>query len=204
MKQALYTAAAAVIIFALIKHCSFKSEIDTDTIVKTDTVPIIKYLPSKTNEFVKTDPKHVYVTKYIDNSKEQLKLLKKIENKYNQAANNNILLRELLQARKKRTYTETFKDSVLNAEVSIFTEGKLDSVKFKYKTLPIKIEEKIITNYITPQYRLLVGFNGVAGDDNITGLDFGLQTKKGNIYSLGVNSNANITFGFKLCLFEKY
>ncbi len=203
MKKATYAVAIAIIIYGLLKHNPFVSIKDSNGI-KTDTVTIIKYLPSKANEFVKTAPQPVYITKIKDNSKELLKLLKELENKYNKTADNNILLQELLQAKQKHTYKETFKDSVLNAEVTAYTTGVLDSIKFKYKTLPIEVKEIQITRYLTPRFRVFIGVNGVYGYDNLIGADLGIQTKKGNIYVLGINSNTDITFGFKFNVFEKY
>lgn len=206
MKKATYAVAIAIVIFALIKHCSFKPNVgNTDIRSKRDTVTIIKYLPSKANEFVKTAPQPVYITKIKDNSKELLKLLKELENKYNKTADNNILLQELLSAKQVRVYKETFKDSVLNAEVTAYTTGVLDSIKFKYKTFPVEVKETQITKYLTPRYRVLIGVDGVYSEVNAAiGVNLGVQTKKGNIYALGVNSNTDITFGFKFNVFEKY
>ncbi len=193
---------AIVLVTLQFKTCFTKTQISNN---KADTITVIKTLPAKQNEFVKTDLKPVIIQQQ-NNSKELIKLIAHLEDKYNKTADNNTLLRELLQARQKRIYKETFKDSIQNAEVTAYTTGKLDSIRFKYETLPIQIKETTINNYITPDFRILAGADLSVNKDlkTVLGVSLGLQTKKGHIYSLGVTTDKQIKGEIKLNIFEKY
>lgn len=172
-----------------------------NNVSKSDTITITKYLPSKTNIFVKDSLIPVYITKYRDTSKHYAKLLKELEEKYKKKADSVIILRELLHSKRKRVYKETFKDSILQANVTAHTTGVLDSLQFNYKTSPLKVEYKEVNNYITPKYRVLggIGLDGYSINANL-----GFQTEKGHIYYLGVNSKSNINLGVKFNLLTKY
>ena len=203
MKHIIY-AIAAIIIVLQFKTCFIKSG---DPIVIVDTVEVIKTIPTKQNTFKKDSLVYVYVNKYIDTSKQYEKLFKQLKEKYNNKTDSITILRELLQVKQTRKYTEAFNDTILDAEVVAYTTGYLDSLQFKYKTKPLEVKYNEITKYISPRYRVLGGAdirtNG-AVNSTVLGVNLGIQTRKGSIYTLGYDTGKNIKFSTYVNLFEKY
>lgn len=198
-KYIIYGIIILIIVFQF-KTCFIRSKTD---VLRVDTVEIVKIIPSKENTFIKDS----LIPVYIDTSQHYEKLFKQLEKKYNKKTDSVTILRELLQATRKRKYKETFTDSVLDAEVVAHTTGTLDSLKFSYKTKPQEIRYNEITKYISPKFRILAGANASFGGDmnsTILGINAGIQDKKGNIYIIGVDTQKSVNFSAYINLFSGY
>lgn len=199
LKHIIYGIVILVIVFQF-KTCFIRSKTD---VLRIDTVEVVKIIPSKENTFVKDS----LIPVYIDTSQHYEKLFKQLEKKYNKKADSVTILRELLQATRTRKYKETFTDSVLDAEVVAHTTGTLDSLKFSYKTKPQEIRYNEITKYVSPRFRILGGVDARTNGNlngTVLGINAGIQTKKGNIYTLGYDTTENLNFSIYIPLFEKY
>lgn len=189
-----------VVLIAVQFKTGFSSS-DTN-VLKTDTIIKYKTIQGKTNIFTKDS----LIPVYIDNSKKYEQIIKELKSKYKKVDSLTILT-ELKEAKTSKKYNETFKDSVLTAEFTAYTTGVLDSLKFKYKTKKQVIQYNQVTKYIYPRYRVLAGggvtYNNSIDNSYITA-DLGIQTKKGNIYSLGIGLNKSINFKIMYSLFDKY
>lgn len=197
----------AGLIYVFISDSLFMNSNKSNNTIRIDTVEVIKTIPSKQNTFKKDSLVYVYVNKYIDTSKQYEKLFKQLKKKYNEKTDSVTILRELLQVKQTRKYTESFNDTILDAEVIAYTTGYLDSLQLKYKTKPLEVRYNEITKHISHKYRILGGMdvrtNG-AVNSTVIGVNLGLQTRKGNIYTLGYDSEKNIKASGYINLFEKY
>lgn len=176
---------------------------------KVDSVKVVKEIPESKGEFKIVQPKPTVINNYISNDKQLKNIIKQLEKKYNQKADSITILRELLQAKKIRQYTEAVEDSLIKGTIKAETIGTLNSIDFKYTKKPQKItyHEKTITRKITPKFSLLVGGKiNTSTDfkDSSLELNLGAQLKNGNIIEFGYNTNEQISFGYKANLFRKY
>lgn len=176
---------------------------------KVDSVKVVKEIPESKGEFKIVQPKPTVINNYISNDKQLKNIIKQLEKKYNQKADSITILRELLQAKKIRQYTEAVEDSLIKGTIKAETIGTLNSIDFKYTKKPQKItyHEKTITKKITPKFSILVGGKINTSTDFIDSsleLNLGAQFKNGNIIDFGYNTNKQISFGYKANLFRKY
>ena len=208
MKKSYIIIILVILFFIILNSLGLKIVGKGYTNTKIDSIEVVKYLPSKTNTFFRDSIKEVYITKYKDTSGYYERKFKELKDKYSEETNNNKILRDLLQATRKREYKETFKDSVLDAEIIAYTSGKLDSLKFSYQTKEQRTShfEKTTTNTIQPRFRIYGGINTSFSRsfDNIDiGVSLGLQTKKGNIYKIQASNN-QYSAGMYIPLFTRY
>lgn len=198
-KHIIYGIVILIIVFQF-KTCFIKTKTD---VLRIDTVEVVKIIPGKENTFIKDS----LIPVYIDTSQHYEKLFKQLEKKYNKKADSVTILRELLQATRKRKYKETFTDSVLDAEVVAHTTGTLDSLKFSYKTKPQEVRYNEINKYVSPKFIVLAGVDARTNGNlngTVLGINAGIQTKKGSIYTLGYDTTENLNFSIYIPLFEKY
>ena len=203
MKHLIYLIITIVIALQF-KTCLIKPD---SSVVIIDTVEVIKTIPSKQNTFKKDSLVYVYVDKYIDTSKQYKKLFKQLEKKYNKKTDSINILQELLQVKQSRKYTESFIDTIINAEVIAYTTGYLDSLQFKYKTKPIEVRYNKITKSISYKHGMFIGVDARSNlESNSTelGISLGVQTRKGNFYTFGYDTGKNIKVSFYINLFKKY
>ncbi len=207
MKKGYIFIILAIIFFIILNPLGLKIVGKGYTNTRIDSIEVVKYLPSKTNTFFRDSIKEVYIHKYTDTSGYYKKRYNELQEKYSKETNNNKILRDLLQATRKRQYKETFKDSVLDAEIIAHTTGKLDSLKFTYKTKKQKMSYFEKTKTVLPRFRIYGGINtSISRDLNNTvlGVDLGLQTKKGYIYKVGLNTEKQLTLSADIPLFTRY
>lgn len=181
------------------KTCFIKSNGNT---VRIDTVEVVKVIKGQTNTFVKDS----LIPVYIDTSSHYKELFTRLEQKYAKKTDSITILKELLSATKKRTYKEVFKDSVLDAEIVAHTTGKLDSLMFKYTTKDKIIRYNEITKYVQPKFRILAGISASFGSVNNSsiGINAGVQTEKGSVYTLGLDTRRNVSLSAQIPIFTNY
>ena len=189
-----------------IKKCKSKQP---NTITVIDSVEVIKTIPAKENTFKLDSLKEVKDKSFDKMSKFYQKRIKELREKYKNESDNTKILQDLLQATRKRKYNETFKDSTINAEVTAYTTGTLDSLIFNYKIKEQKVKffERTKTIKQLPRYRVYLGLDLMLQtkiNDFKTGLNLGLQTRKGDIYNLSFYSDNSIMFGYKTPLFTRW
>ncbi len=191
IKYIVYAVVLLLLIFNL-KQTFFNAK---TSVLRIDTVEVVKIIPSITKTVVKDS----LIPIYVDNNIKYKKLFKDLAIKYGKKADSVTILRELLQSKTKRKYKEVFKDSILDAEITAVTTGTLDSLTFKYTKHRQEIRYNEITKYVTPKYRVLAGFT--LSESSYANI--GVQTRKGHVYSIGLNDKGMI-LDFKFSLFEKY
>lgn len=169
---------------------------------RIDTVEVVKLIKGKTNTFTKDR----LIPVYIDTSSHYKELFKSLEVKYSKKIDSITILKELLLATKNRVYKEVFKDSVLNAEIIAHTTGKLDSLRFTYTTKDKAIIYNEITKHVRPSFRILAGVRASFGGVNNSsiGVNAGLQTKKGSVYTIGIDTRNNVNISAYLPIFTNY
>lgn len=194
MKNIKYIIYVVIILLLILnlKQTFFNSKAN---VLKIDTVEVVKIIPAITKTVVRDS----LVPIYIDKNKHYKKLFKDLAIKYGKKADSVIILRELLQFKAKRKYKEVFKDSILDAEITAVTTGTLDSLTFKYTRHKQEVRHSEITKYVAPKYRVLAGFT-ISKNPYA---NLGVQTRKGHVYSLGLNQQG-VILDFKFSLFEKY
>ena len=179
----------------------------TEDSTEIDSTKITKIIESITGGFKKTNLTPIKEVHYIDNNKRYENLIKELQNKYSNQVDSTTILKELLHYKKQRQYKETFKDSIINANVSIYTTGVLDSLKFNYtrKEQTIEYYNTTTTNKITPNFRILGGISLTTDIQNATiSGNLGVQDKKGRVYLGGVTNNKEITATVLIPIFTKY
>ena len=148
-------------------------------------------------EYTKPDevdkPDYIYITTKGDTVRFQNPLNKELKSKYDSVAKSNDALKLKLlyySAIQTRSYKKVFDNKDVTATVFAETTGTLDSLRFDYviKSDTFKVKQ--------PVFRLLAG---PSLQSNITtlktnlGLNLGIQNKKGNILTVGYNTNQQIT-----------
>lgn len=191
IKYIVYTVVILILLLNL-KQTFFNPETNVS---RVDTIEVVKIIPPITKTVVKDS----LVPVYIDKNIKYKNLFKDLAIKYGKKADSVTILRELLQSKTKRKYKEVFKDSVLDAEITAVTSGTLDSLTFKYTKHKQEIRYNEITKYVAPKYRVLAGFT-ISKNPYA---NLGVQTRKGHVYSLGLNDKG-VILDFKFSLFEKY
>ena len=168
---------------------------------RIDTVEVVKLIKGKSNTFVKDS----LIPVYIDTSKHYKELFKELEIKYSRKVDSITILQELLAAKKKRIYKESFNDSTLTAEIEAHTTGKLDSLRFTYTTKPQKVVYNEITKYKQPDFRILAGA-GVNSNINYASVEFnvGFQNNKGYIFLIGTDTRKSVSLSAYIPLFTRY
>lgn len=194
MKYIKYIVYTVVILLLLLnlKQTFFNPETNVS---RVDTIEVVKIIPPITKTVVKDS----LVPVYIDKNIKYKKLFKDLAIKYGKKADSVTILRELLHSKTKRKYKEVFKDSVLDAEITAVSTGTLDSLTFKYTKHKQEVIYNEITKYVAPKYRVLAGFT-ISKNPYA---NLGVQTRKGHVYSLGLNDKG-VILDFKFSLFEKY
>ncbi len=198
-----------LIIIGILAGLFFTNKPVTNKVVtKIDSVYVYKQIPEKKGQFLTKNPKPIIKKIVLSDSLRYKNLIEEIEKKYTQKADSVTLLQELLQATKLRLYKETFEDSILTAKVKVEAQGKVKSIDFSYTTKPQKFGyyEKTITKEVKPKFNILLGgkltstnFNNASFEVNL-----GYQNSNLDVFELGVNTNKQITIGFKKSLFTKY
>ena len=166
----------------------YKNTTTTDTIYKTVALPRI------------TDT--IYLTKFKTRVLKEYVLDSTLTDSIS-------ILNALIDAKTIREYTKTHKDSLITVSMFSEVEGKLISSRLEYDLKPRKV--KVIETHTTekkyPEYSLLVGGGFTTGSmftNSSFNVNLGYQNKKGHIIEGGMDTNKNITFGFKYNLFTKY
>ena len=198
----------SIIILIMFKGNLFNSSKEIDNI-KIDSVKVIKSTPIKVGEFKNETPKPIPAKRYANPNIHLKNTIKELEYKYKQKADSVAILRELLQVRQIRKYSEVFEDSIIKATINTETLGYLKSIDFKYVAKPQKVVyfEKEITKTLTPKFSLLIGAKITSSNNiNNSSLEFnlGAQIKKGNVIEIGYNTSNQISIGYKLNAFSKY
>ncbi len=179
----------------------------TEDSTEVDSTKITKIIESIKGEFKKTTLTPIKEVHYIDNGKIYENLIKELQYKYSNQVDSTTILKELLHYKKQRQYKETFKDSIINADVSIYTTGTLDSLKFNYtrKEQAIEYYNITTTNKITPDFRVLGGISLTTDIQNATiSGNLGVQDKKGRIYLGGLTNNKEVIVTALIPIFTKY
>lgn len=194
MKAFKYIVIAAVVIYLFhnIKDGYFKPN---SNVVSIDTVEVVKIIKGKEKIIVRDS----LIPVYIDKNKKYKELFKDLSKKYGRKADSLILLTELLESKKQRTYKEVFKDSILNAEIDIVATGTVDELTFNYKTHPQKVVVNEVIKKIVPKYRVLGGLTFCDG----VGVSAGIQTKD-ITFTIGGDQKGNLKTGIYINLFQKY
>lgn len=141
-------------------------------------------------------PNYIYITDKGDTINFENPLNQELKDKYELAEKENDSLKLKLmyfEAIQTRKYKQVFDNKDLTATVFANTTGTLDSLKLDYviKSDTIKIKQ--------PVFRLL---GGLSFESNINtlkpavGLNLGIQNKRGNIITGGINTNQDITIGY--------
>lgn len=206
MRDLLIVGVVLIVFFTTVKSCGYKiTKQNTITLTKIDTV--VKYITEKENVF-KTDTftQVKYKYKYIDSSAKYKAIIRDliVKNRINKDSKE--FYNALLDALRKRKYKKTFKDSVLTADIEADVTGFLDNITLKYKTNKIKVEQynKTVTKLQEPRYMFYTGLNTSFSTDLnnfVLGGSLGVKDKKGYIYSIGYNTQKNLTFDIKIPLF---
>lgn len=207
-KDFIYISLILVFVFFTVRN-NFDIKLKSYDSVKVDSVKVVKEIPESKGEFKIIQPKPTVINNYISNDKQLKNIIKQLEKKYNQKADSITILRELLQAKKIRQYTEVVEDSLIKGTIKAETVGTLNSIDFKYTKKPQKItyHEKTITKKLTPKFSLLVG--GRLSTDNTFNkssleLNIGTQFKNMDILEIGYDTNKSFTVGYKFNAFTKY
>jgi len=166
----------------------YKNTITTDTIYKTIEIPRL----NDTIYFTKF--KYSVLKEYVLDST----LIDSIS-----------ILNALIDAKTIREYNKTHTDSLITISMFSEVEGKLISSRLEYDLKPRKL--KVIETHTTekkyPKYSFLVGGGFTTGSmftNSSLNVNLGYQNRKGHIVEGGIDTNKNITFGFKYNLFTKY
>ena len=177
-----------------------------NSIIKTDSTLVKKGIPSVKNNFRVINPESTSELETVNSLKYQ-KIITDLEEKYQEKADSNLVLKELLAYSKLRKYEEVFEDEVITAKVAVETEGYVKSIDFNYKTKPSELSyyEKTITKQGISKYSLLLG-GKVITDINSSSfeLNLGFQNKSLDIFEFGYNTNKQFVFGYKFNLFRKW
>ena len=177
-----------------------------NSIIKTDSTLVKKRIPSVKNNFRVINPESTNELE-TKNSLKYQKIITDLEEKYQEKADSNLILKELLAYSKLRKYEEVFEDEVMTAKVAVEAEGYVKSIDFNYKTKPSELSyyEKTITKQGIPKYSLLLG-GKVITDINSSSfeLNLGFQNKSLDVFELGYNTNKQFVFGYKFNLFRKW
>lgn len=194
-------------LFAL--QSNFDIKLKSPDSIKIDSVKVTKETKEIKGGFNKVNPKPIIVKNYTSNDRQLKKIIKQLEDKYNQKADSITILLELLQAKKIRKYTEVFEDSIIKATINAKTEGTLKSINFKYVKKPQKITyyEKTTTKKVSPKFSLLLGGKiNTSSDFRNSSLEInvGTQLRNGNVIELGYNTEKQISIGYKINIFRKY
>lgn len=205
-REFIYIAFIVILGFFLMKND--KPGINND-VVKIDSTKVDVVIPKDSGQFVSKKPKPIIKEIFVSDSIKYKKLLSELKIKYNKIVDSTILLKELLGAKQIREYRETYEDSSIVANVYEKVEGTLLERRFSYITKPKKITyyEKKTTIEKYPDYALYLGLNfqtSTVFNNSAFGVDLSYQNKKGNILTLGYNSQNHILIGFKKRLFVRY
>lgn len=191
LKDAIYI---GLIILALLFYFGkdsptvYKDVIRTDTIYKTVTLP------------------PVHDTIYLTDFKERIVTRYKVDSTLVDSIS---ILNALIDAKTVREYTNTHKDSLVTISTTSQVEGKLLFSQINYTLKPRKFQtiETHTTIEKHPKYALFYGGNIQTAsrfDNTAFEINFGYQNKRGDVMEVGVNTNKQITLGFKKRFALKY
>jgi len=207
MKREFIYIAILVLLALMFFNSPFEIKRKSLDTVEVDSVKVVKAIPEVKKQFKQRAPKPTNTAK--TNDKQLKNIIKQLEDKYNQKADSITILRELLQAKKIRKYTEVFEDSIVKATINAKTEGTLKSIDFKYVKKPQKITyyEKTTTKKVSPKFSLLLGGKiNTSSDFRNSSLEInvGTQLRNGNVIELGYSTEKQISIGYKINIFRKY
>ena len=166
----------------------YKNTVTTDTIVKTVTRPQVHDT--------------IYLTKYKERVLTRYKLDSTLVDSIS-------ILNAYIEAMTIREYKQTHNDSILSISVFSKVQGELISNRIEYVLKPrnIKVIETYTTEKKYPKYALYYGGGLKTATDlqnPSLNVNFGFQNKKGNIIEFEINTNSQISIGFKKRFLVKY
>lgn len=165
-------------------------------------------IPAKSGNFKTTKPKEItspkikYVIQYKDRKVVTSAKVDTILAKEYLKANDSIeKLNLYLNSIKVRKYSQNFNNDDLDLTIDAEATGTLNYLKPKYTlkqreiSVPIKQKETSIAVYTGLELKTSLD----ASKTSLKG-DLGIQNKKGDIYSVGYDTNKNVYIGYKIRL----
>lgn len=197
---------AIIIVFLLIvifvqRSCSSKSD---STVSQTKEI----VLPTIKDTFKSVKPKPIKPIVIHDTLKVAGKTIILKEPLDKSLATNYILAKDsiarlnlYLASIKKNKYSETFTDENISITVNAESTGTIDYIKPNYIIKERTIDAPVIVKQTV--FAIYAGVELSAGKElgslGVKG-DIGIQSKKGDIYTIGYDTNNNVYVGYKLRL----
>ena len=120
------------------------------------------------------------------------------------------ILNALIEANKIRTYSKTYEDSTYIATTTNIVKGELLESRFKHilKARKFQVKETHTIEKKYPRFALYYGIHLNSGSFINTrpslGGSFGFQNSKGTIFTVGYDTNMQISVGVQKRFFLKY